>query len=430
MKKVFLLIVASICLLPLSAQDSIRRQSVTLAEAQQLCLEHNRQLKNASLDVQKSEAARWQTIASMLPQAQMGLDYSNMCGYKLNMGGFEIPMNPSGTINITASIALSGAQIVGALIQNIAVEMSDITAKQTEQNTLSNVTYSYMSILAMEQTVDLLKKNLGNMNELQNFTNEAVRVGVSERTEADKLAVQVASMRSSINQTERMLEVLYNSFALQLGAGISVRYEPSQTIEELLNAEEVLKLLKTDLSLDKNYTYQLLEQNTKLSKNQVTLAAMDYLPTVSAFYQYSAKTYFGKDQGMNMTPPNAVGVSATVPLWSSGRRAASVHEKKLAYQEALNNQEDMRDNLLIQDKQLKFNLSSSYENFLIQKDNMDVSLRVFQNISEKFAHGYSSSLEVTTASTELIAAQNNYIDALLEVVNAQLELRKLLNVYE
>ncbi|MCQ2349138.1 MAG: TolC family protein [Paludibacteraceae bacterium] len=430
MKKVFLLIVASICLLPLSAQDSIRRQSVTLAEAQQLCLEHNRQLKNASLDVQKSEAARWQTIASMLPQAQMGLDYSNMCGYKLNMGGFEIPMNPSGTINITASIALSGAQIVGALIQNIAVEMSDITAKQTEQNTLSNVTYSYMSILAMEQTVDLLKKNLGNMNELQNFTNEAVRVGVSERTEADKLAVQVASMRSSINQTERMLEVLYNSFALQLGAGISVRYEPSQTIEELLNAEEVLKLLKTDLSLDKNYTYQLLEQNTKLSKNQVTLAAMDYLPTVSAFYQYSAKTYFGKDQGMNMTPPNAVGVSATVPLWSSGRRAASVHEKKLAYQEALNNQEDMRDNLLIQDKQLKFNLSSSYENFLIQKDNMDVSLRVFQNISEKFAHGYSSSLEVTTASTELIAAQNNYINALLEVVNAQLELRKLLNVYE
>lgn len=430
MKKVFLLIVASICLLPLSAQDSIRRQSVTLAEAQQLCLEHNRQLKNASLDVQKSEAARWQTIASMLPQAQMGLDYSNMCGYKLNMGGFEIPMNPSGTINITASIALSGAQIVGALIQNIAVEMSDITAKQTEQNTLSNVTYSYMSILAMEQTVDLLKKNLGNMNELQNFTNEAVRVGVSERTEADKLAVQVASMRSSINQTERMLEVLYNSFALQLGAGISVRYEPSQTIEELLNAEEVLKLLKTDLSLDKNYTYQLLEQNTKLSKNQVTLAAMDYLPTVSAFYQYSAKTYFGKDQGMNMTPPNAVGVSATVPLWSSGRRAASVHEKKLAYQEAINNQEDMRDNLLIQDKQLKFNLSSSYENFLIQKDNMDVSLRVFQNISEKFAHGYSSSLEVTTASTELIAAQNNYINALLEVVNAQLELRKLLNVYE
>lgn len=429
MKKSFLLIVALLSLLPLAAQDSIRHQHITLAEAHQLCLEHNRQLQNATLDVKKSEAARWQTIASMLPQAQMGLDYSNMCGYKLNMSGFEIPMNPSGTMNITASIALSGAQIVGALVQNLAIQMSDITAKQTEQNTLSNVTYSYMSILAMEQTVGLLKQNLGNMNELQKFTDEAVRVGVSERTEADKLAVQVASMRSAINQMERTLEVLYNSFALQLGAGISVRYEPSQTIEELLNAEEVLKLINTDFTLENNYTYQLVEQNTKLSKRQVTLAAMDYLPTVSAFYQYSAKTYFGKDQGMNMTPPNAVGVSATVPLWSSGRRAASVHEKKLAYQEAQNNQEDMKDNLLIQDKQLKYNLSSSYENFLIQKDNMDVSLRVYQNISEKFAHGYSSSLEVTTASSDLISAQNNYINALLEVVNAQLELRKLLNLF-
>lgn len=429
MKKSFLLIVALLSLLPLAAQDSIRHQRISLAEAHQLCLEHNRQLQNATLDVKKSEAARWQTIASMLPQAQMGLDYSNMCGYKLNMGAFEIPMNPSGTMNITASIALSGAQIVGALVQNLAIQMSDITAKQTEQNTLSNVTYSYMSILAMEQTVGLLKQNLGNMNELQKFTDEAVRVGVSERTEADKLAVQVASMRSAINQMERTLEVLYNSFALQLGAGISVRYEPSQTIEELLNAEEVLKLINTDFTLENNYTYQLVEQNTKLSKRQVTLAAMDYLPTVSAYYQYSVKTYFGKEQGMNMTPPNAVGVSATVPLWSSGRRAASVHEKKLAYQEAQNNQADMKDNLLIQDKQLKYNLSSSYENFLIQKDNMDVSLRVYQNISEKFAHGYSSSLEVTTASSDLISAQNNYINALLEVVNAQLELRKLLNLF-
>ena len=359
MKKSFLLIVALLSLLPLAAQDSIRHQRISLAEAHQLCLEHNRQLQNATLDVKKSEAARWQTIASMLPQAQMGLDYSNMCGYKLNMGAFEIPMNPSGTMNITASIALSGAQIVGALVQNLAIQMSDITAKQTEQNTLSNVTYSYMSILAMEQTVGLLKQNLGNMNELQKFTDEAVRVGVSERTEADKLAVQVASMRSAINQMERTLEVLYNSFALQLGAGISVRYEPSQTIEELLNAEEVLKLINTDFTLENNYTYQLVEQNTKLSKRQVTLAAMDYLPTVSAYYQYSAKTYFGKDQGMNMTPPNMVGASVSLPIFQTGTRIAKIKEAKISHQETLNSKKQAEDGLQVQFNQLCYNLTSA-----------------------------------------------------------------------
>ena len=48
------------------AQDSI--MTLTLDEAQKVAKEHNRTLKNASLDVQKAEATRWQTIASMLPQ--------------------------------------------------------------------------------------------------------------------------------------------------------------------------------------------------------------------------------------------------------------------------------------------------------------------------------------------------------------------------
>ncbi len=39
----------------------------------------------------------------------------------------------------------------------------------------------------------------------------------------------------------------------------------------------------------------------------------------------------------------------------------------------------------------------------------------------------ASSLEVTTTGTNLIAAQNSYVQALMGVVNAQIALEKLLN---
>ena len=45
--------------------------NLSLKEAQDYAVETNRSLKNASLAVQKAYAQRWQTIASMLPSADM-----------------------------------------------------------------------------------------------------------------------------------------------------------------------------------------------------------------------------------------------------------------------------------------------------------------------------------------------------------------------
>ena len=50
------------------AQDNSHKVSFSLAEAQQYAVEHNRTLANASLDVQKAQAVKWQRIAALLPQ--------------------------------------------------------------------------------------------------------------------------------------------------------------------------------------------------------------------------------------------------------------------------------------------------------------------------------------------------------------------------
>lgn len=59
----------------------------------------------------------------------------------------------------------------------------------------------------------------------------------------------------------------------------------------------------------------------------------------------------------------------------------------------------------IQEKQLRYNLTSAYENFEIQSNNIDVMQRVFKSNSEKFKYGTISSMQLTTSSTELISAQ-------------------------
>lgn len=443
-------------------QETLR---LSLNEAQQYAVEHNYTLQNASLDVQKAEASKWQTISSMLPQVKAGFDYQNMCGYEMNFGsrgggmssmipdsiqigtmwlpirlpdGFGgdgesastgIPMNPSGNFSITASIALTGAQIVGIGLSNIALEMANISHKQSVQSTKANVKNVYTSILVMEQTVALLNNSLANMQQLYQTTLASVQAGAAEQISADKFAVQVATLRNSINTTQRTLTMLYNSLLLQLGADVNTKIHLTTTIEQLLDVNQAAQMVAgNSFNIDDNYNYQLLSQSEKLAKKQVTMAWMDYTPVVSAYYQYSAKTYFGKDEGFNMTPPNMIGASVSLPLFQSGSRMAKVKSAKIDYQETLNSKKQAEDGLHVQYNQLCYDLISAIESYQIQKDNLAVTQRVFDNTAEKFKYGRASNLEVTTANTDIITAQSNYIQAVMNVINAQVALETLLGM--
>ena len=434
---------------------------LSLSEAQEYAVQHNYALQNSALDVKKAEATRWQTLSSMLPQVKAGFDYQNMCGYEMNLGGrssmgsmmpdsitiggvtmpisfpssggsgstsTSIPMNPSGTFSITASIALTGAQLVGTLLNRIAIDMANVTHRQSEQTTRANVKTAYTSILIMEQTVRLLDTSLQNMQQLLETTEASVRAGASEQVNADKLKVQVATMKSSINSTERSLNMLYNSLILLLGADVNSKLQLTTPIEQVLDVDYAAQLTMGGFHIEDNYNYQLLQQSERLARKQLTLAWMDFTPTISAYYQYSDKTYFGKDAGFNMTPPNMIGASVSLPLFQSGTRAAKIKGAKIDYQKNLNSKMQAEDGLRVQYNQLCYDLVSAIESYNIQRENLDVTRRVFRNVSEKYTYGRASNLEVTNASTDILNAQSNYIQAVMSVVKAQVALENLLGM--
>ena len=400
---------------------------LSLEDAQRHALEHNRSLKNATLEVRVAEARRWQTLATMLPQVSAKADYSNMFGYSMDLGQFKISMPNSITFNGTASVTLSGAQVVGVQLEKIAGRMADISLKQTEQEVSDQVKTLYYSALAMEETVDLLEQNLVNLEKLQQHTLRSVEVGVAEQTDADRISVQVTSMKTSLNSTRRQLEMIYNSMRLQLGLSVATELALTQSVDDLMQVDNALALLDTEFVLDNNYNFQLLSENVALAQKQIALKKWEFAPTLSAFYQYTKVEYLSDELTMRSTPPNMFGLSLNVPIFSSGSRLKGVKMAQLAYQQQVNTYDDTREALLVQHRQLMYNLSSSFESYLSQKENMTVAQRLFDNVSRKYEHGMASSMDVTNTGTELVAAQSSYVQALLEVVTARIELEQLLN---
>jgi len=418
--------------LPLKAQYSqaVAENNVvrlSLEDAQRYALEHNNDLRNSSIQLREAEMKKWQAIAAMLPQANANLQYVNMCGYQMELMGRPIAMPPYGTLGIQTSIAINGQMVLAVLLQDLAKDMQDITHEQTEHNLKINVMQSYLSVLVMEDIVNLLDSSLANLNDLAAMTKRSVEVGVAEPTAADQILVRMASIQNAINSNKRTVEMAYNSLRLMLAIPSNVEIELTQTLQELLSADNVIKMLSADFNINRNYDYQLLLKNTELAKKNVVLASMAYSPTLSASYQYTGRKYFSNEQTMNMQAPNMVAISLSIPFFTSGKNGATIQEKKLAYQRALNTLDYTRDALGVQNKQLRFDLTNAYETYQNQVYNLEVTKRVFASASNKYQYGVASSLELTNASNDLITAENQYVQAVLSLVNAQVAYMKFLN---
>ena len=402
--------------------------NLSLAEAQDYAVETNRSLRNASLAVQKAYAQRWQTIASMLPQADMSWAYSSMMGYKMNFGGMPIEMPDNGTLGITASVGINGQAIVGALLNNVAIDMQKLSLQQSEDNLRANIKTSYASVLVLEHVITLLESSLANIEQMAEMTQRSVDVGVAEQTTADLIKVRANTLKNNINANQRSTQLAKNALKVLLDIPADTELQLTSTLEDILSAEAIVALLGQDFVLENNLNYQLLAKNVELAEKNVHMAGWAYGPTVGIGYQYSKKDYFGEKEGFNMTPPNALSVSIAVPLWSSGKRAAGVVEKKIALEEARNTFAETSNNLDIQNEQLRYNLQNGYETYTNEKDNMEVTQRVFESTTNKFNQGTASNLDLVNASNDLITAQSSYVQAVLTLVNAQVELEKFLNL--
>ena len=402
--------------------------NLSLAEAQDYAVSTNRSLRNASLAVQKAYAQRWQTIASMLPQVDMSWAFTSMLGYEMNFGGMPIAMNDNGTLGATASVGINGQAIVGALLNNVAIDMQKLSLQQSEDNLRANVKTSYASVLVLQHVVKLLENSLVNIEQMAEMTQRSVDVGAAEQTSADLIKVRVNTLKNNINANLRSTQLALNALKVLLDVPAETALTLTSTLEDFLSAEAVLALLGNDFILENNLNYQLLEKNVDLAKKNLHMAGWAYGPTLAVAYQYSEKSYFGKSEGLNMTPPNAISLNVSMPLWSSGKRAAGVVEKKIALEEARNTFEETTNNLGIQNEQLRYNLQNGYETYMNEKNNMDVTQRVFESTTNKFNQGAASNLDLVNASNDLISAQSSYVQAVLTLVNAQVELEKFLNL--
>ena len=425
-KQIFISVVLfGVCGTVFPQHASEKALRLTLKEAQDYAVQHNRTVTNAGLSVSEAQKKTWEAISAGLPQVNASVNYQNMMGFKMSFAGMSIPMVPTSNFQATVSqLLFNGSYWVGIRMSKKGEEMTETLRLQTELEVKQQTQSAYYAILIAEENKRLLEQNLKNVEILAKSTEDLVRIGVAEQTDADRVKIQVLTMVNGITMVERHIALAYNLLRFQLGVDAHAKIELTQTLEDLMTAKDIYNTLYRNFNLNTNYNMQLMDGQIDIADLQISLSKSASLPTVAAFYSY---TYKIAKSTFDMSPNNVIGLQASIPIFASGQRHVRTQQAKINLEKAQNSRDLVADQLLMQEKQLRFNLNNAIESFELQKVAVDVSQRVFESVSRKFQQGTASSLDVTIASSELLQAQTNYINAMMQVFSAQTELEKLLN---
>lgn len=428
----------------LSGQDSGSGvRGFTLDEAVSFALEHNLNAANARLDVAAADKRVWEATASGLPQLDASFSYNN----NLALATTLIPdffNDPSEKIEVqfgtkhyaTAGIRanqliFSGQFIIGLQTAKLYKEFMKKNQDLSEQQVKEAVIQGYYLVLLSESTLEALRGNLQNIKTSYEETLELYKEGFVEETEAEQLEVTVADLENSVLSMERQAVASRNLLKYQMGLNLDNEIKLTDDLDQMVGEIDLQLLLALDMQVEENIDYQLLKDQEKLAEMDLKMKQTEYMPNLSAFFSMD---FTAQRQEFNLFDTeedwykaSAIGLSLNVPVFSSGLRMAGVAQKRIAYEQAVNNREFAAQGLRVDFMQAQYDFANALEQYKREKKSLELTKKVAERTRVKYEEGMASSLELTQLNDQYLRTLTNYTSAMVDVLNAKVSLDRLLN---
>jgi len=442
-----------LCLLgylnPSLAQDTTEVESyaLSLQEAITYGLENSYDAKNALTDVEIALKQKWEVIAQGLPQISGEVTYQNqfiqptsfipavVFDPSADPGDF-IPVQFSQKQNASAvatwnQLIFDGSYIVGVQSAKTLLQISENAKVKTDLEVKQAIIEAYGNVLLAQESVSILQKNIETVNKNLNDTQKIFENGLGEEEDVEQLQITALGLETQLNNTVRQLAIAYDMLKLTLGIPIDSKLMVTDELEDLTMQHYDLNLLTQDINPEQNIDYRIAQDQTNLAETEVKLEKSKALPRLSAYLNYGAAgasnsfTFLSDEQ--RYFEQSILGVSLTVPIFSSGMRAAKTAQKELAYQQSLEDLERARNQVKLQIATARNDYQFALDNFATQEKNLDLAERIENKNSIKFFEGIASSFELSEAQTQLYQAQQDYLQAMYDVIANKAALEKVLD---
>ena len=424
----------------LFSQRDSSELKLSLTEAQDYAIRNNKSVIAARQDLAASRVAIWETISNALPMVDASGTFTDnlklmttlLPGDFFGRPGEKVPVTFGSQFNsggsVQASMLLFSAPLyVGIETTKLANKLSEKSLVKSEQDTRESVSTAYFLILVSEESLRILDANIANLRETLKSTRAMYSAGMAEATDVDQMVSNVTQIENARSSMQRNIELNYNLLRFQLGVNPETNIIITETLESVSAMIDVDALMSQEFDHRQNVNYQLIEGQEQISALNLRSQKASVLPTLSGFYTYGTNGMGDKVSELQWFPNSMTGLQITVPIFASGQRYSRIKKAQINLDRARTTRDMVTEQLLLQEKQLRYNLVNANQQYKSQKDNVDVSKRVYASTENKYRQGMASSLELTQANQLYLQSENNYVSALLNLLQTKIALDKLLN---
>jgi outer membrane protein len=439
MKKRLLLFLATVAALTGSAQ-----QPYSLQDCIDTALKNSLQIKSDNYDLAKTQAGIGEAYSSLLPSVNASGSYqyyfklqkqlipTDVFGGQSGQGGsakysavsLSTPQSKSLGLQLNQTL-FNASSLIALKAAKVAVLVNEFQIRSSKEDLVYNVSATYYNIQSILKHQSLVKENLATDEALLKVTTDQFHAGLATQTDLDRLTVQRDNTKATLQNTGNSLEKQYNLLKLLM----NVPLETSIAIAQLDYDEAATPATRQNADLTQKTNYKQVLENKEVADLQRRNIKAGYLPTLSLGANYGLSGYNStadplKNINDKWYPSSYVSLNLSVPIFDGFRKKYQVKQQEIAVrkydvqaeQTLQQNKKDLADAYA--------DLESNYLTLQSQRRNLALAKKVLADINTQYSSGLVKLTDAINSQSELETAQNNYINALINIRQAELNVKK------
>ena len=430
------------------ARAQERPERISLDQAVTFGQENNRQILNASREVQRAYKERWSTIAIGLPQISANADYQNFLELPTSLipaqffGGkegefaevqFGTPQTMTAGVTLRQLI-FDGSYFVGLEASTVYLDISKNILEKTALEIKKNIVSTYSSVLLIEENILFLEQNKKTLEANLNEVTDLFRNGFEEEESVEQLRLTLATVANQLRYAKNTKKVTLNMLKLLMGFPTEEPLELSDTLDTLTTEGLFEQEYHSDFSIENNIDLKIAQTNLRSENLLFKYEKTKNMPRLAGFINGN---YTGNSQTFSFTQADQkwfgaalVGLNLQVPIFSSYLKRAQSQKAKIAIEQAETELEETQERINIEVDAAINEYNLAVETYFTNKENLALASRIEEKNQAKYFEGMASAFDLRQAQLQLYSAQNNYITSIQQVIQKKLTLEILLNPTE
>ncbi|MDV2993459.1 MAG: hypothetical protein N4J56_003113 [Chroococcidiopsis sp. SAG 2025] len=409
-------------------------QPITFQQALDLVQRNSTQLREARLNVERSQAQLRQALAAEYPTLNLGADVTNTGDFLFSEEPEQSPIQEAisgpidsnntrviGNLSLNYRLFTSGLRPANIRAAEEQLRFNRLDLERTQEELRLNVANDYYELQRADENVRIQRSSVNNAQASLRDAQALEQAGVGTRFAVLQAQVQLAQATQRLTDALSQQRIARRQIATRINLNDSIVVTAADPVAvagqwNFSLEDSIVLAFRNRAELEQ----QLAQRNISEQQRRAALAELG--PQISLTARYNLSDTF--DDGTNFRDGYSLGGDLSLSLFDGGAARARARQEEADIAIAETNFAGQRNQIRFEVEQAFSQLQSNLENIQTTSVALEQSREALRLARLRFQAGVGTQTEVIDAEDDLTQAEGDRVNAILNYNRALAQIQR------